>query len=188
MMRRILMLVAVFAVFSVNLAEGGEQGFRGIEVVYTLNGQVVVKRFDIDVSLGKIVRIPVQDMRGRIVWKRFLVGGSKVVSVSAYTSHRRQTDRSPCIPAAGRPHRRAKAFNLCEHGREDVIAANFADFWTKMLGPSHEDPRYLRVYTVVDRMNRRYEDNVDIWMKSIRDARQFGRVNDVTFLYLIPVD
>jgi hypothetical protein len=187
-MRRILTVVVILIVFYVNLAKANEQPYRGIEIAYTINGEVKVEQFNIDVSLGKIITLPVQNSKGRIVQRRFLVSGTKVVNVSAYTSHRNQTDRSPCIPAAGRPFPGAKAFNLCEHNREDVVAANFADFWTKMLGPSHENPRYLRLYTVVDRMNRRYDDNVDIWMKDIRQARRFGRNKDVAFFYLIPID
>lgn len=87
-----------------------------------------------------------------------------VVSVSAYTSEVAQTDPSPCITANG--------FNLCEHNQEDVIATNMFAFGTKVRIPSIDPDR---VFTVVDRMNSRYQNHVDIWMKDKGDAIQFGR-------------
>ncbi|MDD4289682.1 MAG: hypothetical protein PHH83_00190 [Patescibacteria group bacterium] len=87
-----------------------------------------------------------------------------MVSVSAYNSEVAQTDASPCITANG--------FNLCEHDQEDVIATNMFAFGTKVKIPSIDSDR---VFTVVDRMNSRYQNHVDIWMKDRGDAIQFGR-------------
>ena len=94
--------------------------------------------------------------------------GPKVIRTSkhvmtAYNSDPRQTDDSPCITANG--------FNVCDHGVEDTIAANFLKFGTKVMIP---DLFGDRVFIVRDRMNKRFPDRVDIWMKNIDDARKFG--------------
>lgn len=94
--------------------------------------------------------------------------GPKVIRTSvhpmtAYNSEPGQTDDSPCITANG--------FNVCEHGVEDTIAANFLKFGTKVMIPELFGDR---VFIVRDRMNKRYTDRVDIWMKSYDDAIKFG--------------
>ena len=87
-----------------------------------------------------------------------------IVSASAYNSEVAQTDSSPCITANG--------FDLCEHNEEDVIATNILPFGTKVKIPSI-DPS--RVFTVEDRMNARYQNHIDIWMRDKNDAIKFGR-------------
>lgn len=87
-----------------------------------------------------------------------------IVSASAYNSEAAQTDASPCITANG--------FNVCEHGKEDIIATNMFPFGTKIVIPSL-DPN--KVYTVSDRMNARYQNHIDIWMLNKEDAIKFGR-------------
>lgn len=92
----------------------------------------------------------------------------KIIRVSthvmtAYNSDPRQTDDTPCITANG--------FNVCEHGIEDTIAANFLKFGTKVMIP---DLFGDRIFIVRDRMNKRYPDRVDIWMLDYGDARKFG--------------
>lgn len=84
-------------------------------------------------------------------------------TITAYNSDPAQTDDTPCITANG--------FNVCEHGEEDTIAANFLKFGTKVRIP---DLYGDRIFVVRDRMNKRYSDRVDIWMKEKTDARQFG--------------
>lgn len=93
---------------------------------------------------------------------------SKVVqygyhSMTAYNSEVGQTDNSPCITANG--------FDVCKHGIEDTIAANFLPFGTKVRIP---DMFGDRIFIVRDRMNRRYSERVDVWFKSRADAMQFG--------------
>ena len=83
--------------------------------------------------------------------------------ISAYNSEVGQCDDSPCITANG--------FNVCEHGVEDTIAANFLKFGTKVRIPELFGDR---VFIVRDRMNARFSDRVDIWMIEKQDARQFG--------------
>jgi len=84
-------------------------------------------------------------------------------SMTAYTSEVAQTDSSPCITANG--------FNVCKHGVEDTIAANFLKFGTKVKIPELFGDR---VFIVRDRMNKRYPDRVDVWMKNKPDAMKFG--------------
>lgn len=83
--------------------------------------------------------------------------------VTAYTSSAAETDSSPCIAASG--------FNLCENNQENVVACNFLPIGTKLKIPEY-DPE--TVFTVVDRMNERYNSRLDIWMKSHSKAKQFG--------------
>ncbi|MBI5622118.1 3D domain-containing protein [Candidatus Falkowbacteria bacterium] len=85
------------------------------------------------------------------------------VTVTAYSSTPDQTDDSPCITANG--------FDVCEHGQEDVIAANFLPFGTTVKMPEYFGDT---VFTVQDRMNARYYSRVDVWMQSREAAKQFG--------------
>lgn len=84
--------------------------------------------------------------------------------LTAYNSLPEQTDDTPCITANG--------FDVCEHWTEDTIAANFLKFGTKVRIPELFGDR---IFIVRDRMNKRYSDRVDIWMKDKTDARVFGR-------------
>lgn len=84
-------------------------------------------------------------------------------SMTAYTSEVAQTDASPCITANG--------FNVCKHGIEDTVAANFLPFGAKVKIP---DLFGDRIFIVRDRMNSRYSERVDVWMKNKPDAMRFG--------------
>ena len=83
--------------------------------------------------------------------------------VTAYNSESAQTDNSPCITANG--------FDLCEHGIEDSIAANFLPFGAKVRMPEIFGEK---IFTVRDRMNARHKNRIDVWMLERQDARQFG--------------
>lgn len=91
------------------------------------------------------------------------VKSSSYHMLTAYNSEVGQTDDSPCITANG--------FNLCSHGIEDTIAANFLYFGTKVRIPELFGDK---VFVVRDRMNARYSDRVDVWMINKQDAKQFG--------------
>lgn len=84
-------------------------------------------------------------------------------TLTAYNSEAAQTDDTPCITANN--------FDVCAHGIEDTIAANFLKFGTKVRIPELFGDR---IFIVRDRMNRRYPDRVDVWMLSKAEARQFG--------------
>ena len=84
-------------------------------------------------------------------------------TITAYNSEAGQTDDSPCITANG--------FNVCKHGEEDTIAANFLKFGTKVMIPELFGDR---VFVVRDRMNKRHATRVDVWMNGKQAALKFG--------------
>lgn len=89
---------------------------------------------------------------------------SLTVVTTAYTSSVNETDSTPCITANG--------FNVCKNNAENVIAANFLPFGTRVRIP---DVYGDRVFVVHDRMNARYGyGRMDLWMKTKQSARQFG--------------
>jgi 3D (Asp-Asp-Asp) domain-containing protein len=87
---------------------------------------------------------------------------TKVVQVSAYNSLPEQTDSTPFITASG------------THVRHGVVAANFLPIGTRVTIPDYYGDQ---IFVVEDRMNARYQNNMDIWMESVADARSFGRRN-----------
>jgi len=91
------------------------------------------------------------------------VKSTSVHVITAYNSDVAQTDDSPCITANG--------FDVCKHGQEDTIAANFLKFGTKVKIPELYGDR---VFTVRDRMNVSHPNRVDIWMKNRTSAIKFG--------------
>lgn len=93
----------------------------------------------------------------------FKVKSTSVHVMTAYNSEVGQTDDSPCITANG--------FNVCKHGIEDTIAANFLKMGTKVKIP---DLYGDRIFTVRDRMNVKHPNRVDIWMKDRTSAIKFG--------------
>lgn len=84
-------------------------------------------------------------------------------TVTAYNSEASQCDSSPCVTANG--------FNVCGHGVEDTVAANFLPFGARVKIP---DLFGDRVFVVRDRMNARYNNRLDIWMIERQDAVKFG--------------
>jgi len=91
------------------------------------------------------------------------VVSTKKVVITAYSSTPDQTDSTPCITANG--------FDLCKHNTEDVIAANFLPFGTRVRIPEYFGDR---IFSVQDRMNKRYYYRADIWMRERQSAIQFG--------------
>ena len=91
------------------------------------------------------------------------VAWSKRYAMTAYNSEVGQCDDSPCITANG--------FNVCEHGIEDTVAANFLPFGTEIRIPELFGDKIL---IVRDRMNARYTDRVDVWLLSHDNAIDFG--------------
>lgn len=84
-------------------------------------------------------------------------------TMTAYNSEVGQTDDSPCTTANG--------FNVCKHGIEDTIAANFLPMGTKVKIPELFGDR---VFVVRDRMNKKHPNRVDVWMKDRSSAMKFG--------------
>jgi 3D (Asp-Asp-Asp) domain-containing protein len=83
---------------------------------------------------------------------------SGTVIATAYNSEPGQTDGSPWITASG---------TRCHEG---VIAANHLPIGTKVLIDGFGN----RVFTVEDRMSRRYNKRIDIWFRSHQAAKKFG--------------
>ncbi len=93
---------------------------------------------------------------------------TKEVMATAYNSLPWQTDDTPFITASGTPVR---------HG---VVAANFLPIGTEITIP---DLYGEQIFVVEDRMNPRYAEYVDIWMKDLEAARRFGRRSVVIHVY-----
>ncbi len=86
------------------------------------------------------------------------------VTATAYSSTVEETDSTPCITANG--------LDVCKNNREDIIATNFLKFGTRVKIP---DLYGDQVFTVVDRMNPRYDYRIDLWKMSKDRAIQFGK-------------
>ncbi len=91
------------------------------------------------------------------------------VWVTAYSSVPEETDDTPFITASG--------YNV----RDGIIAANFLPFGTLVMIP---DIFGDKVFTVLDRMHRRKEGFIDIWMPTKEDALNFGIHN--TDIVIVP--
>lgn len=96
--------------------------------------------------------------------KVYTVKYSKYTTITAYNSLKGQTDNSPCITANG--------FDVCKHNIEDTVALNFLKFGTKIRIPEIFGDR---IFTVRDRMHKRYSNRVDIWMINKEDALKLGK-------------
>lgn len=83
-----------------------------------------------------------------------------IVSASAYSSSVDETDSTPFITASN------------TYVRDGIVAANFLPFGTAIKIP---DIYGDKIFIVEDRMNRRYQMNVDLWFPSKALAKQFGR-------------
>ena len=129
-----------------------------------------------EISLGNISKSVEMDKEAQKIANTIVVAPEKATTtpiykvkstsvhvMTAYNSEVGQTDDSPCITANG--------FNVCEHGIEDTIAANFLKMGTKVKIP---DLYGDRIFVVRDRMNKKHPDRVDIWMKDRPSAIKFG--------------
>lgn len=83
-----------------------------------------------------------------------------LVSVTGYSSTVDQCDASPFITASG---------TLVHDG---IIAANFLPLGTKIKIPGYSGNK---IFTVEDRMNKRYWQKIDIWFPDRESALEFGR-------------
>ncbi len=79
--------------------------------------------------------------------------------ITAYSSTPDQTDNDPFIMASGK------------HVYDGAIAANFLPFGTKVRFPEVYGDK---IFTVEDRMHRRFSERIDIWMETRRKAEVFG--------------
>lgn len=82
------------------------------------------------------------------------------VEVSGYNSEVAQTDDSPFITAKG------------TYVRDGIVAANMFPFGTAIKIPALFGDK---IFVVEDRMNKRYQRNVDVWFASKSEALKLGR-------------
>jgi len=81
------------------------------------------------------------------------------VPITAYSSTPDQTDSTPFTTANG------------TEVHTGVVAANFLPFGTRIRIPQHFGKQ---IFIVEDRMNERYDVQLDIWMETREAARQWG--------------
>ena len=143
----ILFPMPALAAIEVELFEVGQNQGMIADVASEINENITI---NVELN-GKLPQ-----SQDDIKWSRYLV-------VTAYNSELGQTDDSPCITANN--------FNVCDYGVEDTIAANFLPFGAKVKIPELFGER---VFTVRDRMNRRFSNRVDVWMQEKPDAINFG--------------
>ncbi|MDD3284269.1 MAG: hypothetical protein PHZ07_01615 [Patescibacteria group bacterium] len=98
---------------------------------------------------------------------------TKVVkmTLTAYNSDSAQTDDSPCITASG--------LDVCKRNVEDIVATNYMNL---PFGTIIRIPELFgdRQFIIEDRMNARYTNTLDIWMKDYGNARKFGVKRNIT--------
>jgi len=81
------------------------------------------------------------------------------VKITAYSSTPDQTDDSPFIMANGK------------HVHDGAVATNFLPLGTHVRIPELYGDK---VFTVEDRMAKRFSDRMDIWMETRAEAKSFG--------------
>ena len=134
-----------------------------IAILMVIIGQWIFSAQTLAYSLPKEEFIPKIKNAVGMQTDIFEVAYTKKTTITAYSSTPDQTDSTPCITANG--------FNLCKHGQENIIAANFLPFGAKVRIPDHFGDK---IFIVQDRMNSRYKNRVDIWMKNRSSAKQWG--------------
>ena len=97
--------------------------------------------------------------RGMAIPPKYEVVASGRVSMTAYSSTVDQTDSTPFITSNG------------TYVYDGLVAANFLAYDTKVRFPEYFGDK---VFTVNDRMNRRYQHRIDVWMPTRGEALQFG--------------
>ena len=81
------------------------------------------------------------------------------VTVTAYSSTVDQCDDTPFITANGK------------QVYDGLVATNFLYFGTKVKFPDYFGDK---IFTVDDRMNKKYHYRMDVWMPTREQAKQFG--------------
>jgi 3D (Asp-Asp-Asp) domain-containing protein len=79
--------------------------------------------------------------------------------ITAYASVPDETSDHPFITASG------------EHVRDGIVATNILPFGTEIKIPALFGDK---VFVVEDRMNKRFQNTIDIWMKTKAEAIYFG--------------
>jgi len=120
-----------------------------------------------DVSEPAPVIVPVQKEKAAKIASKLNAVATLTVVASAYSSTPHQTDDTPFITANGeRVYWGGVAANIIDANGRNI------PFGTKLMIP---DLFGDQIFTVNDRMNRRYKNNLDVWFSDTADAREFGR-------------
>jgi len=131
------------------------------EVVYavsgTLNSDLLTKRF------AAYENDPKGFIKSVLNHDEETVLRTMTVVATAYSSDPAQTDDTPCITADN--------FDVCQANEENVLAANFLRFGTKVRIPELYGDK---VFIVHDRMNPKYDHRVDLWKTDKNRAISFG--------------
>lgn len=86
-----------------------------------------------------------------------------VLEVSAYSSTPDQTDDTPFITANG------------TYVTDGIVATNILPFGTTLKFTNCGNIPNDKIFRVADRMNKRYQKNIDVWYASTLDALKLGR-------------
>lgn len=99
----------------------------------------------------------------------YRIAEMRTVTITAYSSTPDQTDSTPFITASG------------SRVRDGIVAANFLPFGAKIKIPQIFGDK---IFVVEDRMNKRYQERVDIWFSTRRETKQFGiQRSEIVVLY-----
>lgn len=101
-----------------------------------------------------VVQRPIIDSTSKLKSKNIMAW------VTAYSSEPEQTDETPFIAASG---------NYVYFG---TAASNFLPFGTKFRIP---EVFGSQIFIVEDRMNKRFNDRIDIWFPTKEEAKKFGK-------------
>lgn len=121
--------------------------------VYAFNDRYVPEEIELQKIAAEREKAPISE-----------VLETRIITTTAYSSTVDQCDSSPFIAASGR------------RVHDGMVAANFLKFDTKIRIPEIFGDK---IFVVEDRMNRRFQNRVDIWMETREEALQYG-VRNVT--------
>ncbi len=102
---------------------------------------------------------PVKTVKSKVIINKTSVIKELFVTMTAYSSTVDQTDSTPFTTALG------------TQVGDGIVAANFLPFGTKIKIPQVFGDK---IFTVEDRMNKRYLERIDIWFPDRESARNFG--------------
>jgi 3D (Asp-Asp-Asp) domain-containing protein len=162
-MKQSISLVLLAIIFSIGSANSANASFFdnssswSYDSLYQSIRSLSIPTSDVAVNSGAVTSVTSpSDSKARVkpAVKTY------VVSASAYSSSVDETDDTPFITARG------------TYVRDGIVAANFLPFGTAIKIPALYGDK---IFVVEDRMNKRYNLNVDLWFPSKALAKQFGR-------------
>lgn len=133
--------------------------FHGVQYVALISGfaifapilQVYSDEMPREVSAGSTLAISIPQKTKVEIYERV---------ITAYSSTPEETDETPFITASG------------SYVRFGIVAANWLPIGTTIRIPELYGDQ---VFVVLDRMNKKHPDKVDIWLPSKEAALNFGK-------------